>query len=147
MGSSTSREGAEARAREIATIKAVAASEDGGMDTGRTGGSKSTPIQNPLHPSPKPLSVTSPGSSTDAGGAGSGDTMTPPVQVSTTEPKDVPMTPGGGESRGEPTAETEQLLARSAKLTPSDFVLLKTIGQGSFGLVLQVRCDTRVRWW
>jgi hypothetical protein len=32
----------------------------------------------------------------------------------------------------------DSLRARSAKLTPADFVLLKTIGQGSFGLVLQV---------
>ena len=155
MGLATSKEGSEARAREIATIKAVAAAENGKTAPGRPVPAPKAVIKNPLapvdkvagltggHPGPAahqnhdPTSVTA----TILPSAGAvGPIVTSPPGVSGpsgSEPaaaSDAAAAPPSGES-----VEQENLRARSHKLTPADFVLLKTIGQGSFGLVLQVR--------
>jgi hypothetical protein len=125
MGLHASKEAAAAHAKEIATIKAVAASLE---PAGAPFPAKQLPsnVSNPLVQSPSaspPSSAAKPqslqGFVTDSG-ADYGTTAAEHREDA---------------SMGDPL---DSLRARSAKLTPSDFVLLKTIGQGSFGLVLQV---------
>ena len=45
-----------------------------------------------------------------------------------------------GEDQVAPDVVVAQPMKENTKLTISDFELLKTIGQGSFGKVFQVRC-------
>ena len=149
MGIGASKEAAEARSKEIATIKAVAASLD---DAGRpasakpsgAAGTDSTAGSN--HAGAKvlkaaPASPPRPPNNTKSTNAA------PFLPTTVSEFVSMPAEGGGkpltvaSDSPSAGSADTTPapaLAARSSKLTPSDFVLLKTIGQGSFGLVLQV---------
>ena len=168
MGLNASKEGQDARAREIATIKAVGAAANAGAESPGRPVPKST-IQNPLMPSgsmqqvpgtpPRGGATVATASSAPANEAdasisapGSGPAGPGHVHTASGTSEGSMMTPlgdtpsaAGGEGAAEhhnsgDAAATADLRARSAKLTPADFVLLKTIGQGSFGLVLQVMC-------
>lgn len=152
MGISSSKDQAEARAREIATIKAAGAAENARHSPSRVAASPRAVIANPLMPTdkgagalgvshtlvppqnPDPTSVTAP--ILPAAGATLPSGAAAPVGATSAS------TPSGSEAAVAAHADSEEaenLRARSHKLTPADFILLKTIGQGSFGLVLQVR--------
>lgn len=147
MGIGASKEAAEARSKEIATIKAVAASLD---DGGRTASAKpsgaagtdSTAGSN--HAGAKVLKA-APASPPRPPNNTKSTTAAPVLPTTVSEFVSMPAE-GGSESltvaassaSSADATSAPALAARSSKLTPSDFVLLKTIGQGSFGLVLQV---------
>lgn len=160
MGVTSSRDSAEVQKKEIHTIKVFAASVDAAeapkppatikLSDGNANGSNKSPVKPKAGVSPpvlppksggvavNPLIPSGVSASSPIKGAGSTES-TPKTPDSNA---DEPGTPSAAANATDSASST--LIARSSKLTPADFVLLKTIGQGSFGLVLQVRADAHI---
>lgn len=129
----------------------------GGSGGGGDVGSSKTPAGGAAKP-PEPLAATAPsksipipatvaskGVATAARRAGDPATEDSGVEghVSPTA-KDVGSPPDKTEALATaPVGGSDDVNVLKSKLTPSDFVLMQTIGQGSFGTVMQVRYPSR----